>query len=246
MSVDNIAEKIIDTNSSPKERRSAERLEDDRRLRIHEAWLESLDDRVLKGILTPKERRRKIALADLRRDKKYLREKDKNKIDPLSGLGRQEHLRPKLNEMIAKGMPFAVLFTDLDNFSQFNEKYGHPAGDEIIAQSGFRIYEGLRRETPERVADEAFIGNPYRNGGDETAIVLPGVNTINQLTHVGNRIRVLINETPFTIPLTNEKVNLTASIGGIIWDGKQSSDDFLKTVDQYLYKAKEVRGSLAV
>jgi len=228
------------------ERKTADRLEDDRELRVFEAWLESIDSRVLSRVLTPEERNRRIALALLRKEKKLKREKEKNKIDPLSGMGRQEHLKPKLDEMISRGKPFAVLFTDLDNFSIINDKYGHPAGDEIIAQTGLRIQEGLRDETSAREGDEAFVGDPFRNGGDEAAIVLPDVSSRENLVLIGNRIRSLINDTPFTVPQINEKIGLTVSIGGLIWDGIQSKEEFIITVDDYLYKAKRARGSLVI
>lgn len=246
MNIDTAAESKPQIESDIKERRSPERLEDDRKFRIHEAWLESLDERVGKGLLKPGERNKRIALASLRKEKKYLKEKEKNTIDPMSGLVRQEHLRGRLDDLMQKGKPFALLFTDLDKFSEFNERYGHPAGDELIAQSGLRIWEGLRNDTPSREGDEIYIGDPFRNGGDESAVVLPGVDNTEKLALIGNRIRSLINDIPFTVPITKEKVKITVSIGGIIWDGKQSRENFMKSVDDYLYKAKETRNSFAL
>jgi diguanylate cyclase (GGDEF)-like protein len=241
-----ITDKPQISQTSQIEKRSPQRLEDDKRLRIHEAWLESLDSRVESGLLSPKDRRRRIALASLRKEKWTQRERDRNLIDPMSGLYRQEHLRPRLEELIGRAEPFGILFTDLDHFSEINEKYGHPAGDEIIAQAGFRIREGLREQTEGREEDPAFTGDPYRNGGDEAAILLPGVSNKEDLRKVADRVRSAIMDAPFTVPIINEHVAISVSIGGLVWDGSQTKDEFLKAVDNYLYLAKETRGSVAL
>lgn len=249
MTIDTKAESSAGTpEQAPiSEKGKPNRVDDEISVRIFEAWLSTLDSRVESEELKPHQRNKRIALAMLRKEKKYKNEKEKNKYDPLTGLRRQEHLIPKLEKMIAEGAPFAVLFTDLDDFTRVNDDYGHPVGNEIIAQAALRIQEGLRDDTSSsREEDETFIGDPFRNGGDETVIVLPGVNNQNDLRNIGNRLRTLINDNPFTVPNNEDTLSVTVSIGGVLWDGDQQAAEFLGTVDSYLYKAKENRGSLEI
>ena len=52
-----------------------------------------------------------------------------------------------------------MVLLDLDNFKQINDRYGHPAGDKVLAQVAARLRDA---------------GQAFRLGGDEFALVLPG------------------------------------------------------------------------
>ncbi len=216
------------------ERRSPERLKMEQKLRTHEDWLESLDARVKSGILTEKDRNRLIALAFLRKNRRAEREQKKNELDPMTELYRQEHLRPALEKKIAQGKPFALLFTDLDKFREINKQYGQPAGDEVIIQTALRIIEQLRGETEEG-RDEDM---PFRNGGDETAIILPGIDTMEKLKLVAEKIRKSMESAPFRIPFQDKQISLTVSVGGAIWNG-ETMDELLNKTAQHLIAAKK-------
>jgi diguanylate cyclase (GGDEF)-like protein len=83
--------------------------------------------------------------------------------DPLTGLGNhrhfQEELQAKLDHADQTRLPLSVVLLDLDNFKQINDRYGHPAGDKVLARVGVRLREA---------------GQAFRLGGDEFAVVLPG------------------------------------------------------------------------
>jgi diguanylate cyclase (GGDEF)-like protein len=85
--------------------------------------------------------------------------------DPLTGLGNhrhfQEQLQLHLEHADEKEQPCSVCLLDLDNFKQINDRYGHPAGDKVLAQIGQRL---------------RHAGNAFRLGGDEFALVLPGLD----------------------------------------------------------------------
>ena len=83
--------------------------------------------------------------------------------DPLTGLGNhrhfQEQLQSKLESAEQTRLPLSVVLLDLDNFKQINDRYGHPAGDKVLAQVAARLRDA---------------GQAFRLGGDEFALVLPG------------------------------------------------------------------------
>jgi diguanylate cyclase (GGDEF)-like protein len=83
--------------------------------------------------------------------------------DPLTGLGNhrhfQEQLQAKLESAEQTRLPLSVVLLDLDNFKQINDRYGHPAGDKVLAQVAQRLRDA---------------GQAFRLGGDEFAVVLPG------------------------------------------------------------------------
>jgi diguanylate cyclase (GGDEF)-like protein len=83
--------------------------------------------------------------------------------DPLTGLGNhrhfQEQLQSKLESAEQTRLPLSVILLDLDNFKQINDRYGHPAGDKVLAQVAMRLRDA---------------GQAFRLGGDEFAVVLPG------------------------------------------------------------------------
>lgn len=83
--------------------------------------------------------------------------------DPLTGLGNhrhfQEQLQTKIDSAEQTRLPLSVVLLDLDNFKQINDRYGHPAGDRVLAQVAVRLRDA---------------GQAFRLGGDEFAVVLPG------------------------------------------------------------------------
>ncbi|WP_295757023.1 diguanylate cyclase [Undibacterium sp.] len=62
------------------------------------------------------------------------------------------------------GLPFALLFIDLDSFKEINDNYGHEAGDKVLIEIASRLLGSIRKE------DAAG-----RFGGDEFAVYLHGV-----------------------------------------------------------------------
>ena len=224
------------------ERRSPDRLKMEQDLRVWEGWLKSLDSRVRSQLMTEEERNRLIALALVTKDRRKEEEQKKNERDPMTGLYRQEHFRPMLKEMIRAGKPFAVLFTDLDRFGEINKQYGQPAGDEVIIQTAIRITEQLREEGESGQREPDL---PFRIGGDETAIILPGIDSSENLQKVAEKIRTSMQSAPFYIPLSDAQINLTVSIGGAIWNG-ENKEQFMSEVGRYLVDAKKQRDTMVI
>lgn len=218
------------------ERRNPERLRKELYLRTQRDWLSSLDTRVENGTISKEEKNRIIALAFLKRERKIEEANKKNALDGLTGLYRQEHLRPEIEKRIKLGQPFALLLTDFDHFGKINKEYGQPAGDEVIVQAALRITEQLRGGYEDARGEDV----PFRNGGDEAAIILPGIDSIESLRLVAEKIRVSMESALFHIPFSDKQIPLTVSIGGSIWEG-ETMEKLLYKAGQQLIEAKKGR-----
>ena len=83
--------------------------------------------------------------------------------DPLTGLGNHRHFHDRLERELAdsraQGYPLSLCLVDIDDFKRINDRFGHPAGDKVLAQLATNLRQG---------------GEAFRLGGDEFAILLPG------------------------------------------------------------------------
>jgi diguanylate cyclase (GGDEF)-like protein len=84
--------------------------------------------------------------------------------DPLTGLGNYRHFHERLQHEIEAASvgdgPLTLCLVDIDDFKLVNDRFGHPAGDRILTEVA-----GLLRHD----------GEAFRMGGDEFAVLLPGV-----------------------------------------------------------------------
>jgi two-component system cell cycle response regulator len=87
------------------------------------------------------------------------------RTDPLTGLGSQVRLRLDLEGRCerATAEPLRVMLLDLNGFKHYNDTFGHPAGDEMLAQLGSRLGEAVKPQ-----------GAAYRLGGDEFVVLADG------------------------------------------------------------------------
>ncbi len=120
----------------------------------------------------------------------------------------------------------AVLMLDLDHFKDFNDRYGHPAGDEALRAFAHLLSASIREH------DVAA-----RYGGEEFAVFLPGL-TARAAAEVAERIRERTEST--IIPLgPGQTGHLTVSIGiAVAPDDGGQRVMLLKAADEALYRAK--------
>jgi two-component system cell cycle response regulator len=82
------------------------------------------------------------------------------RTDALTGLGNRFALMEAIERELADGTPHVLLLFDLDGFKNYNDSYGHPAGDALLARLGSRL-----------AAATAAHGGAYRIGGDEFCVL---------------------------------------------------------------------------
>ncbi|MBF0258352.1 MAG: response regulator [Desulfamplus sp.] len=86
--------------------------------------------------------------------------------NPLTGLPGNNSIARRIESAISKAEKICVIYSDLDNFKAFNDKYGFAKGDEVIIFNSHVIQMGLKANG----VDDFFIGHI---GGDDFVITLP-------------------------------------------------------------------------
>ncbi len=161
----------------------------------------------------------------------YAEASKKARIDELTGLLNRRSLDELIVAEISRhsryGGTFSIIILDLDGFKAFNDSYGHPAGDKLLARIGNILKSTIRS------ADQAF-----RYGGDEFAILLPNT-PIDATNLVAERTRKQVASKTRT-----NDISITASLGLASWpaDGIGPAE-VIAAADAALYQAKRSGGN---
>ncbi|MGM0563989.1 MAG: GGDEF domain-containing protein [Pseudomonadota bacterium] len=120
----------------------------------------------------------------------------------------------------------ACIMLDLDHFKEINDTWGHQAGDEVLVAASKIMMDNARQY------DE--VG---RYGGEEFAILLPGVD-LELAESIAQRLRQKIAEE--VVEVDGQPIRFTASFGVASYPsrGLKTMNDLLKAADDALYEAK--------
>lgn len=154
--------------------------------------------------------------------------------DPLTGLYNRRYATPYLTGLAEKsqrtGQEFAVMMIDVDHFKAVNDTYGHAIGDAILIELSQRLRNNLRA-----------IDLIARVGGEEFLVALPqSSRDMAELT--ADRLRSIVNDTPFQVLADRAPLQITISIGVAIGraenDCETCTDAICNQADTALYAAK--------
>jgi diguanylate cyclase (GGDEF)-like protein len=121
----------------------------------------------------------------------------------------------------------SVLMLDLDHFKDFNDRYGHPAGDEAL-----RAFADILRSC---LRDHDLAA---RYGGEEFAVILPGVDDATAHA-VAERIRSRTEVTLISLaPGITDRITVSIGIASAPADARDRVA-LLRLADEALYQAKE-------
>lgn len=156
---------------------------------------------------------------------------DQARIDPLTGLGTRLKLNEDLGHVAAdiqhNSASYAALMCDVDNFKEYNDRYGHLAGDEALRKVGKAL------SASSRATDRL-----YRYGGEEF-LIISEAETADRAFETAERYRAAVEQ--LDVPhATSGWERLTVSMG---ISCIQSSDPgavpkWLQEADTALYIAK--------
>lgn len=153
-----------------------------------------------------------------------------SRTDHLTGLFNrgywEESLEQEFLRCTRNNRPASLILFDIDHFKQFNDRYGHQAGDEVLRTVG-GVLKTFRRSTD--------IAGRY--GGEEFGIILPET-TADQAMVFAERLRKRIAAT--RVDWEDSALQVTISLGVSQFDSHMTSHQkWVEQSDQALYAAKD-------
>jgi diguanylate cyclase (GGDEF)-like protein len=189
------------------------------------------------GDLTGSLRDRNRQLRDARRQLT-----DLANIDELTGLGNRRLVNNALQEEINRarrtGSELSVILLDVDYFKNYNDTYGHPAGDTVLK----RLADLMERATSR--AGEV-VG---RYGGEEFILVLPGASADSAL-RTAKRLKALViaEGIPHEQSEISEFITVSQGVVTVRPDADLLPAEVIKRADKALYDAKHLgRNTISV
>ena len=150
-------------------------------------------------------------------------------VDGLTGLANRRSCEETLNSELARSErfpgPIALVITDLDDFKEVNDRFGHQAGDVVLREFATLLREGVR--------DIDLAG---RWGGEEFLLILPGTD-LEGATHVADRVRRALAGR-IVLSVDGEPIPVTASFGVAAYPEAPSASALFAAADAALYEAK--------
>jgi diguanylate cyclase len=155
----------------------------------------------------------------------------RSNTDVLTGLANRrlldDFLRTAQISSMETGEPLSAFLIDIDHFKQFNDRYGHQVGDQVLRLVAKVLQENVREN------DLAA-----RYGGEELMAVLPGAD-LNICQKVAERMRQRISEARLTRRSTGQQIaSVTVSVGVAQFKLAESAEAMIERCDHALYQAK--------
>jgi len=127
------------------------------------------------------------------------------------------------------GNEVSMLVIDLDDFKKVNDELGHKKGDEALSIVADLIKKNLRK-----------VDLPFRYGGEEFVILLPGTSEFESV-HTAERLRRVIAEYGGFKDLVGNPRTVTVSVGVSVFpDTASSADELFDQADAAMFRAKDV------
>lgn len=151
-------------------------------------------------------------------------------IDGLTRLYNRHYLDTHLKNLVRQageqGRALSVMIMDMDHFKSVNDTYGHNVGDEVLKQLANIIVNTIRS------ADLAA-----RYGGEEFVVLMPETDAM-RAAEAAERLRRMVEVTPFAVSHEVGQINKTVSIGYATMKASDTPETLLKRADVSLYDAK--------
>lgn len=166
-------------------------------------------------------------------------------LDALTGLANRRSLLERLEQSPGSTTPSsstpsattlhnglsgstALIFVDVDHFKDYNDAFGHPAGDEAL--------RGVADMMLQCAPDDALVA---RYGGEEFACLLPNTNTM-QAAALAERMRAAVadHEIPVPVEARTMHVTISAGVASTLLAAPGDAHRLLRDADMALYQAK--------
>jgi len=142
--------------------------------------------------------------------------------DPVTGLGNHRALTADLDEILRSTSPdrrVLVVLYDLNGFKDYNDLFGHPAGDALLERLGGRL------------RDAVGSGLAYRMGGDEFCVVAEVEAGVGQ--------ELLVARAGHALSERGDGFSISAAAGHVLAEpGRTTASAALSVADERMYAAK--------
>ena len=150
--------------------------------------------------------------------------------DALTGLSNRHAMNDKfsnaLNRCVKDENPIALIMIDVDNFKQFNDMFGHVAGDRALSAVAAILKKQFRPR-------DLLV----RYGGDEFAVLLPEVD-MELATTIANRVRAAVSGDTEASDDSLIQVPIQISMGVACLKKDGNLTTIIRDADAALYRAK--------
>lgn len=155
------------------------------------------------------------------------RERALSRADPLTGVVNARAFRENAHDELARARrhrrPLTIVFVDLDDFKQVNDRFGHAAGDAVLRAVAGTLARSVR--------DTDRVG---RLGGDEFAVLLPETDceaAAAAIAHLQERLRSEMEANGWAV---------TCSLGARSYSqAPQSAEELIGSADVLMYASKQ-------
>ncbi len=152
--------------------------------------------------------------------------------DALTGLSNRKAFNSFLEAQVTiankEAMPLSMIISDIDNFKQINDTWGHLTGDQVITF----VASVMQRETP----IDAMV---CRYGGEEFCMLLPNVKT-DEAQELAEKIRNNVQNKKLIKRNSGQDLGkITVSLGVARYRNKESTTNFIERCDAALYQSKK-------
>jgi diguanylate cyclase (GGDEF)-like protein len=155
-------------------------------------------------------------------------------LDGLTGIANRRKMDNYLHHAwkvaIRDRHPLSLIILDIDCFKNYNDTYGHPAGDDCLKKIVKALSGSLKRSTD-------FAA---RYGGEEFVVVLSNT-TQEAAAEIAENIRKAVEDLhiPHTTSLVSSSVTISLGLSTLVSFFDTSLPDFIKSADEALYAAKQ-------
>jgi diguanylate cyclase (GGDEF)-like protein len=150
--------------------------------------------------------------------------------DALTGLGNrhamEETFPREVGRCLQGDQPVSLIMVDVDRFKSFNDKFGHVAGDRALSAVAHVLLKQFRPRD-----------HLVRFGGDEFAILLPGIGEAEALT-IAERVREAVSGSTGDSNDSLIRIPVEISMGVAQLQENDTFESLLRAADKALYRAK--------
>jgi len=164
----------------------------------------------------------------------FTRTEELAQLDGLTGLYNHRVFKERLEQEVSRrsrtGKPLSLIMMDIDQFKQFNDNYGHQAGDAVLKELAGVIRSQCRYST---------MDTCFRYGGEEFAVLLSELE-FSVAVKVAERIRRVVERHSFGISrFPGLSVTISVGVAGMSGSDDLRHEELLKQADDALYQSKK-------